>query len=486
MPRLAPAIGFCSIVLAILVVNAFPVLRPVLVGDDLEILVRSWTWERTRQTLWEPQNEHAMPLGRLSTRVLVLLAGRSTRLPLAASLQGPLAQLMAVYLLYLFVCRELADRRLALIAAAIFGVTSIYQQAVSWFAASFSLLALGTLLLALLAVQSWKSTRHWPWLALCVLASALAPAWFASGVLAGPLCSLYLLTRSLMLDKREESSPSWRSGRLAGNLLWTLTPLAGTLSFLIISLPRTAEYIMHLEHYSGRSATEAFDPLTGLWYTCRSLVDNLALGQLGISGVICPPWLVPAGLVLLAAAGGWWWKQAAHRGLLLLGLAFIFSNYLLVYSARAGWDYVEYNFASPSWDRYHLLPQLGLALFVVGGLQLQPAGAQEWTWKQRRRLHLILALLVLVSLPRAILPHLGRHYQEQHEVLQEIEAVDSRCRELRLDAATARAALGWKEVPEGSTKENGWDFLRGSDNPLPWSVEAARKALQDATEPDSP
>jgi hypothetical protein len=485
MSRFAPAIGFCSIVLAILVLNAFPVIRPVLVGDDLEILVRSWTWDRTQQTIWEPQNEHAMPLGRLSTRALVLLAGRPTRLPLAASLPGPLAQLLAVYLLYVFVLRELADRRLALIAAALFGVTSVYQQAISWFAASFSLLALDTLLLALLTAQSWQSTRHRPWLALCILASALAPAWFASGVLAGPLTSFYLFTRVLKTDIREEKSNSWSAGRLAGNLLWALTPLAGTLVFLLISLPRTAEYIMHLEHYSGRTATEAFDPLTGIWYTCRSLVDNLALGQLGISGVICPPWLIPAGLTLLAAAGGWWWKHAPHRGLLLLGFAFIFGNYLLVYSARAGWDYVEYNFASPSWDRYHLLPQLGLALFVVGGMRLQPTGNQDWTPKQRRRLGLLLALLVLVNLPRAILPHVGRHYQEQQEVLREIEAVDSRCREHRIGAATARAALCWKVVPDGSTKENGWDFLRGSDNPLPWSVEAARKALQEATEPDS-
>src|SRR5436305_11225723 len=75
----------------------------------------------------------------------------------------------------------------------LFGVTCVYQQAVYWFAASFSVPALDTTLLALLAAQHWRRTGRPRSLLLAAAGAALAPAWFASGILAGPLCCLYLL-----------------------------------------------------------------------------------------------------------------------------------------------------------------------------------------------------------------------------------------------------------------------------------------------------
>ena len=102
------------------------------------------------------------------------------------------------------------------IAAIGFGVSSVYQQAIVWFAASFSVLALDTILLALLAAQRWRQNRRRRWLLLSCLATALAPAWFASGILAGPLCALYLWpNESLGVDSRRV--------RLAA-----LTPLLGS------------------------------------------------------------------------------------------------------------------------------------------------------------------------------------------------------------------------------------------------------------------
>src|SRR5262245_29923466 len=115
---------FAAITLAAVVfLHLYPVLRPVLICDDFQILVRGWTWERTQACLWEPQNEHAMPLGRLSTRLLVCLAGRPTNLPRAAALHGPLFLLLALGLLYVFVRRELGHPFYAVAAMALFGVT---------------------------------------------------------------------------------------------------------------------------------------------------------------------------------------------------------------------------------------------------------------------------------------------------------------------------------------------------------------------------
>ena len=49
----------------------------------------------------------------------------------------------------------------------------------------------------------------------------------------------------------------------------------------MVSLPRTADIIMHLDHYQGKTAHEAFQPLVGLGYTARSVVDHLLLGVAG-------------------------------------------------------------------------------------------------------------------------------------------------------------------------------------------------------------
>src|SRR5262245_50810290 len=290
---------------AALAVNVYPLFRPLLVGDDTEILTRSWTWKRTQATFWEPQNEHAMPLGRLSTHALVLSARRLSALPLVTGLQGILAQLTGIALLYVFVRRERGDAWVSQLATVIFGVTSLYHQAIYWFAASFSLVALDTLLLALLAAQAWRRTGRWVWLIACAVGAALAPGWFAIGVFAGPVCALYLLL-GMMEVRKLQIADSMSKFRFAICNLQFLIPLLGTAAFLVVSLPRTADHIMHLEHYGHQSAVEAFDLRVGAWYTARSLVDNLALGQLGVSSVRCLPALVPIGLLALGATAYWW------------------------------------------------------------------------------------------------------------------------------------------------------------------------------------
>jgi hypothetical protein len=117
------------------------------------------------------------------------------------------------------------------------------------------------------------------------------------------------------------------------------------------------------------TAWQTFNPIVGLGYTFRMVVDDLLPGAIGITGRNLPiPWVL-AGWLLLIAAGAWWWRQAAHRRLLLLGLGFIFSNYWLVFSARAYFTYEEMHEVS-RWllfTRYHAFAQVGLALFVCGG-----------------------------------------------------------------------------------------------------------------------
>jgi hypothetical protein len=465
-----------AICLANLALYAKFIANPYLAMDDFQILVRSWTWQRTWDELWVPANEHAMPAGRLTTWALVRLAGRASAVPPLAAWQGPLAALAGVLLLYLFVRRELGHPLYGLVAAALFGASTVYEQAVYWFSSSFSVLTLDTLLLALLAAQGWRRTGRAVYLVLCAAGTALAPTWFASGALAGPLCALYLLP--------PEGGRRWAA--LVRSGLAAVVPLVGTGLFLAVSLPRTADAILHLPHYGDKTALESFHPLLGLKHTLWSVVENLLLGSVGISRVNVPFRIAVAVWPLLLGAGVWWWRGApAGRRLMLLGLGTVFTSYLLVYSARADWGYEGWMNQPQVWSRYHLLPQLGLALFVAGGL---PRRAGRWELRagsalsprQARVLLGLIAVLGVTQFPRAFWTEWGgAEAAEQRQVLRHIDEVDALCRAHRIGKATARRALGRLEVPGCLGREDGWELLWGSPDPDPAiTPEEARHLLR--------
>jgi hypothetical protein len=445
---------------------------PVLFYDDFQIVAQSRTWQRTYDGLWVPQNEHAMPLGRLFCFGLEWLAGGLPVLPFFTCLVGPGALLFGLWLLYVFIRRELGHSFYPVLASVLFAVTSVYHQAVWWFAASFAILAVDTILLGLLAVQRWRQTGRGLYLDLAVLACLLAPGWFALGILAGPICCLYLLPRSPGAATRH----------------WTLLPLAGTVLYLAIILPRTAQAILHTSHYGGQTAVQAFDPLIGLGFTARALVDTLLLGLVGVTNVALPVGCVAAILAVAFAVGVWWWCQARDHRLMLLGLGLIGSSYLLCYSARALWHYED--MVEPRFSRYHLLPHLGLVLFFCSGL---PGRADRWftldatgmiTARQRGFLYGLIGVCFLVQLPRGLLcaaPTGWYQFDEvraQQAVLRRIEEIDARCRRHHISATDARQALGTLEVPLSFDVIDGWELLAGSDDPQPLPPEEIQRLLE--------
>jgi hypothetical protein len=486
--------------LTTLALYARSLLFPMLMHDDFPILHGSWTWPKTVDALWVTHNEHAMPLGRLLAFGVIRLVPAGA-LPLAGVAVGVVSLLLGLALVYALVRRELGHPFYGLTAATLFGVTSVYQSCVYWFACSFWVLGLDTALLALLAAQRWRQTGRGLYLDLCALACLLAPGWYAGGVLAGPLCCLYLLppqkagaplTPSPLPPRGERGetliplSPRGERGRGEGGGRFgrfAVTPLLGTLLFLAVSLPRTGEAIMHTPHYGDQTALEAFHPDVGLVNAGRSVVDNLLVGALGfyVMDHPLPAWLSGVVLAAAAAALGWWLWQAPDRRLIVLGLGFILFSYWLIFSARANWEYGAQLATGPSAGRYHLLPQLGLALVVCGGL---PGRGGRWfrlsadgrlTRGQCRALLLLIGICFAVQAPRAVICVFPYH-PDQTEALRALEAVDARCREHHISAATARAAL--PPVYMTSCPVSVWEFLRGSDDPRPVDVEDARRLLQ--------
>jgi hypothetical protein len=447
--------------------------RPQLWEDDFGVVARSLTWQRTVDGLWVPQNEHAMPLGRLLTFILVRLSGGPAGLPRATSLVGPAAGVVAMWLVFAFVRRELGHPLYGLLAMTIFGVTSVYLQSVWWFSAAFVMPSVAFLLLALLAAQSWLRTGRRVDLALAVVAVALAPGWFAAGILAGPVVAVYLL-------------PGNAARRTTVGWLGPLAVLAGSGLFLAVSLPRTGEAILHLEHYQGKTALQAFDPVAGLVASGRSVVDNLIPGLVGVGGL---PWAVPLPLVpvllgALAALGWWWWRPALRQEapaagvrLLPLGLALIGASYLLIYGARAAWGY-EGVMTLLHWNRYHVLPQLGLAFLVCGPLPARMRVVPgRLTRRQARGAAALVVLSFLVQSPRAACCFPWTN-PSQAELFRRLEQVDARCREYHVSAAAAEASLTKLDLTRWGSDDNGWELLRGSDDPHPRTPEEVRRLLE--------
>lgn len=445
---------------------------PLLIQDDFQFLEASWTWQRTKASLWAPHNEHFMPPGRVLTWALVQAAGRPTALPWACGLLGPVALVAGALLVYLFVRRELGHPLYGIVAMTLFGVTCVYQQAVWWFAASFAILALDTLLVALLAAQRWRQQGGRLYLILAALACAIAPMWFASGVLAGPLCSLYLLPRK----GQRRCARAWLAAAL---------PAVATGLFLAATAPLLARHIPALEHYQDPDRPSPLTRLLlGAEATERSLVDNLLLGSLGVGGLPAPLLSRPATFAVFAVVvwfAARWWRQARQHRLLLVGIATLLASYLLTYSARADFVY-EKHMTRLEWSRYHLLPQLGLALFVAGGL---PGKEGRWfclpgsgvlSLAQVKALAALMVICWAIQLPRAVLSH-PVQTPDQAELLRRMEAVDARCREHHISADEALAALGKLDLGAYASSVDGWAFLRGSDDPWPHAPDEVRRLL---------
>jgi hypothetical protein len=259
--------------------------------------------------------------------------------------------------------------------------------------------------------------------------------------------------------------------------------MAGTALFLAVSLPLNGRQILHTPHYGEKTAWEAFHLLKGMEYTYRSLADNLFLGLAGICGVTLPLGLVFSLLVGLVAGAMWWWQRAPARRLLLLGLGFIFLSYVLVFSARSEWTY-DGTMTGFAFCRYHLLPQMGFALFVCGGLpaadghlmSLQTSG--RLTPRQVKCLLGITCLLFVSQLPRCLAAP-PRYDPAQQVVLGRIEKLERLCIAKHIPGDLARKVLipARLEMPMCGDQENGWDLLRGCPDPWPTNPEDARRIL---------
>mgnify|MGYP001036975951 CR=1 FL=1 len=432
----------CALLLGIfaatLVVHIRSLVAPALRYDDFVIVEQSLTWAEARANLWVPVNEHCWPVFRVATWAVAWAAGGAANLPFACALAVRLMLLGTVALVYRFVARERGHPFYGLVGAAVFGVTAVDQEAVFWYAAAPAVGAAAFTLAALLGAQSWVMRRSTVGLVGACMWSFLAPGWYAGGVLTGPLCALYL----------------WNAGRRAA----AAAPLAGTLAYLVVALSLSGDRILHADHHGGRTTAEAFDPLSGAVTTGRAVVDNLALGSVGVFGFTCPPLVAAVGCVLVLVLSAWWWRRAPRRDLVVLGVAFVVLHFGLVYGARAAWPY---DTVLRGWSRYNLFPWLGVVLALVGGLRWLGGSdsAAGVTPREARLLGVMILSLMAANLPRGIVgtppPEPG-----QADALARVDEVDVRCRVVGISPTAARGVLEPLWMP-GDRGFSTWRLLRG-------------------------
>jgi hypothetical protein len=229
---------------------------------------------------------------------------------------------------------------------------------------------------------------------------------------------------------------------------------------------------------------------------------------------MCPPPWVWIPFAVICAGVAWWVWRTPRKTPVILGLAAIGVSYWLMYSARANWRYEGH---VVTWSRYHLWPQLGLAMVLAGGWPeaRRIAGFDANKPLSRRQcvgLLILIGALFLCQMPRGLFFHVlvkkdagwsndeytyslpfrrqawvwrASDHQEQREAMERIEAVDALCREHHIDAATAQRVLDPKfQMPYDATgpdqKESNWQFLHGSDDPRDISDEEAKRLLQPA------
>ena len=145
----------------------------------------------------------------------------------------------------------------------------------------------------------------------------------------------------------------WRRACVLG-----LIPLSGTIVYL--GLASQVRYHAILTQSVDRN----LDIGTGLLCTLRAPIDVLASGLIGLEN--SDRWLGGSGDLVLGALllmGTFaWGSRSPLRPLLIGGLALILGGYGLTYPIR--------NFFGPHWlmevGRYHLFPQLGFVLVLVG------------------------------------------------------------------------------------------------------------------------
>lgn len=211
--------------------------------------------------LFRPFEEHMAPLFEVVSWVTWHSAGqRLVHAPLAFTLMSYVPFVLSLWMLGLLVHRELGSLGTALVAVAAYCLSSLHAEVVYWYSASsFSWALLFTLVTLLCLAPKARQKGQWN-LGWSALAAALAPAFSAIGLLAGPLGAIRVAASS--------DGTARRGVRTAA-----LTPVLGTLLYLAVCS------VFRYHDVLASSLEKKIDLGSGLAYALCAPTNVLVLNQ---------------------------------------------------------------------------------------------------------------------------------------------------------------------------------------------------------------
>ncbi len=328
--------------------------RPTLYADDLVrvAIVRNVP---LGQALVLPFNEHIAPLFELVSRTAWFASGeRLSRAPAAFTVASVLPWPLVLVLLGRVVKRRTGSTASALASVAIASLSWLHVEVVEWYSASSFAWALAGILLAFDAPGP-----------VALAASALAPAFSAVGLMAGPLGALGAILRGrtegcsrgeIPVNRGEEALEPVEGCSACAWLGRAVGPMVGMTLFLLFA------GWFGLGSVLSRSAERSLDPLAAAQAVFQAPVGVLLPALVGLAGDADGAiWKILVFGVVLLACVFWAIKDEGARPLVLGGLAMILGGYVMAYGARAEGSDVA---SLLRIQRYHLLPQFGLAMLL--------------------------------------------------------------------------------------------------------------------------
>jgi hypothetical protein len=100
------------------------------------------------------------------------------------------------------------------------------------------------------------------------------------------------------------------------------------------------------------------------------------------------------------------------------------------------------------------------------------------------RLTAMQAVGIAVLIAGLSLAHVGRtagshmHIAEAGDLMRQLDRLDDACRRYGMSGDTARAALGFRQMPVGYRGDNAFELLRCSPNPRPMTRDEAAAVLR--------
>jgi hypothetical protein len=409
----------CALVVLVCSAPAWLIADPlqtfILINDDFAYVADARTASRLLSTFWTPHNAHIVPLFRLWTYLLVMIAGRLENMPVVLAVASYGVLVLVMLAAGIVAARETGESSLGLAVMALLGVTTVIEPATVWYSAGQALWASLMILIMLAALQSWRASGGTWRLAAAGTAAVAAPLFWTGGLAAGPVGWAYLWT-----------SGGARARRAAA------VPIVCTVLVGLVALVSQANSVAFVP--GGRTLIPlAWRAIAGALHTSQGVVEVLVLGNLGHDAETT----ATQGVVLTLALGLLWGFSRREFGrktsLESAGVSLIVFSFLLVFTFRG--DYPYSSLRALGW--YHAIPQVGASLFVAGWWQaivLVGSSAERIRPPSRRGAACVLALLVVLLIlhePRAARLFVGQEVAEAEPVQRWNSLVSARIDQAR-------------------------------------------------------